>query len=212
MKRSRAVKVFVVVGILTAFAIGTGCSRPVGLPADGTVHADQPAFASGQAQAESASDATAHTDSNAETGIPFHDAQSLPVGTLLTVRLKNSISTQVPGHSGTFDAVVDEPVTVDGNVLIPSGATVSGRVESAQVLKTKQSRNFVRLTLDSMDFAGHDFPIQTSSLFAQGKATSVDPFTDQASTPVIHLERGRRLTFRLMEPVYVAKQQPPTLQ
>jgi len=69
---------------------------------------------------------------NSETGIPFHDPANLPAGTLLTVRLKNSISAENPGANGIFEAVVDDPVVIEGNRLVPRGATVVGRVESAR--------------------------------------------------------------------------------
>jgi hypothetical protein len=125
---------------------------------------------------------------------------------LLTVRLRNPISTDNPGASGTFDAVVDEAVTVEGSMLIPRGATVAGRVESARASKVKHNRGYVRLTLDSIDINGHDFPVQTSSLFARGDAGKAQAPEVDAPGRGISLEKGRRLTFRLTEPAYVARQ------
>jgi hypothetical protein len=200
---------------LIFLCLAGGCSRPVGLsgndaPAqseqhpvpfhdgDGTVSADVPS---------TAVPAVRESAEKGEGGLPFRDAQSLPVGTLMTVRLRNSISTGSPEPSGSFEAVIDEPVTVDGNTLVPRGARVAGRVESARASRMKRNRNYVRLTLDTIDLAGHDFPVQTSSLFARGKANEAPPTQDESMPPVIHLEKGRRLTFRLTEPVYVAAQQ-----
>ena len=57
-----------------------------------------------------------------ETSLPFHDSNSLPAGTLLTVRLKNPISAEIPDANLAFEAVVDEPVAVEGNQLVPRGA------------------------------------------------------------------------------------------
>ena len=200
---------------LVFLCLAGGCSRPVGLSGndapeqsdqhpvpfhdgDGTVSSDLPS---------TVSSATPENSAKAETGLPFRDAQSLPIGTLMTVRLRNSISTDSPGPSGSFEAVIDEPVTVDGNTLVPRGARVAGRVESARASRMKRNRNYVRLTLDTIDLAGHDFPVQTSSLFARGRANEPPPTQDESMPPVIHLEKGRRLTFRLTEPVYVAAQQ-----
>src|SRR5579863_2944027 len=67
---------------------------------------------------------------NGEAGLPFRDDQSLPAGTLLTVRLKSPIAADDPDARGTFEAVVDEPLVIDGNTLIPRGATAAGRVEA----------------------------------------------------------------------------------
>ncbi|HET6180223.1 MAG TPA: hypothetical protein VFE61_25100 [Candidatus Sulfotelmatobacter sp.] len=82
------------------------------------------------------------------------------------------------------------------------GANVAGRVEAARVSKVKGNRAYLRLTLNSIDVAGKDLPVQTSSLFARGTAPDGD-----VSARVITLEKGRRLTFRLAEPVFVANQE-----
>lgn len=135
--------------------------------------------------------------------LPFQNPRSLPAGTLLTVRTKNSISAENPGTNGTFEAMVDQPVIIDGNQLVPLGATVLGRVESARASNLKRNRGYVRLTLESIQLAGSDVPVQTSSLFVRGRAG----LTQTSESPVVRLERGRRLVFRLTEPVDVATAQ-----
>ena len=141
-----------------ASLIEAGCSRPVGL------HGDDSTAQSGQRQApfqdgtgtSSAKPTLTPVEEHSaipENFLPFRDDQNLPAGTLLTVRLKDPISAENPGATGTFEAVVDEPLLVDGNTLIPRGASVAGRVESARAFKAK-SRGYVRLVLDSIDIAG----------------------------------------------------------
>jgi hypothetical protein len=180
------------------------CSRPDGLRPDegaGTAAQHQVPFHDGDGSAPgnpSASSAGQDKGIQPETDLPFRDPQSLPAGTLLTVRLKSSVSADDPAASGTFEAVVDEPVAIEGNTVVPRGASVAGRVESARASKVKRS-GYVRLTLDSLDIAGNDLHLQTSSLLARGNAPGSD-----AALEVITLEKGRRLTFRLTEPVYVA--------
>ena len=151
-----------------------------------------------------------------DAGLPFHNSQNLPAGTLLTVRLKHPISTESPGNDGTFEAIVDEPVVVEGNRLVPRGATVSGRVESTRSSNLKRNLGYVRLALDSIHLSGGILPIQTSSLFVRGN--SGDAAVPQRGVPpsdipqnnaptLIHVEKGRRLTFRLTEPAYVSASQ-----
>jgi len=101
--------------------------------------------------------------------------------------------------------MVDQPVIIDGNQLVPLGAMVSGRVESARASNLKRNRGYVRLTLESIQLAGSHVPMQTSSLFVRGRAGP----TQASESPVVRLERGRRLTFRLTEPVFVAAAQSP---
>lgn len=152
-------------------------------------------------------------DAKPETDLPFHDPlhdpQNLPAGTLLTVRLSNPISAEHPDATATFEAVVDQPILWEGNPLVPVGAAVSGRVESARASNLKRNRGYLRLTLASIHLAGVDVPLQTSSLFVGGNAGQTQAPQSQvrdgeASATVLRLERGRRLVFRLTQPVYVA--------
>ena len=173
---------------LVVLALGAGCSRPVELPQeDAGVQAEQHQAVGRKAEAE----------------LPFRESQNLPAGTLLTVRLTDPINADRVAASGTFVAIVDEPLSVDGNTLIPRGASVAGRVESARASEVKHNIGFVRLTLDSIDLSGRALAVQTSSLFARGNVTAADAARD-SSPAVIRIQKGRRLTFRLTEPVSLA--------
>lgn len=183
----------------------TGCSRPGSNQgtADGGQH-QVPFREGGQGETAGLSptvSAAAEKGSYAEAGVPFRDPQNLPAGTLLTVRLKDPISSDSSGASSAFAAVVDEPVVIEGETLVPRGASVTGRVESARPSTVKRNQGYVRLSLDVVDIAGRDLPIRTSSLFARGRMG--EPQARSASG-VVDLEQGRRLTFRLTEPVDVA--------
>ncbi len=199
--------------LLVTLLWATGCVRPVGLQGnDAAAHADPPtvpfqngAAATRPSQTMESLDNAANSDSE----LPFHDSLSLPAGTLLTVRLKNPISTEDPNANLEFEAVLDEPVIIEGNKLVPSGVTVSGRVESTRASSLKRNRVYARLALDSIHLVGATLPVQTASLFVKGNASDalIPPGSGprgDASTGVIRIEKGRRLTFRLSEPVYVA--------
>jgi hypothetical protein len=85
---------------------------------------------------------------------------------------------------------------VEGNTLIPRDAVVSGRVESARTSKIRPDRGYVRLSLDSVQVDGLAVPVETASLFARHLPAS------DADSATIRLEKGRRLTFRLKEPIF----------
>ena len=206
--------------MLLALLWTAGCARPTGPQSDdGALHGDQhpvPFHGQGPTAAPSDSPALQENGKNPETGLPFHESQNLPAGTLLTVRLKTPVAAENPGANGTFEAVIDEPVVIEGNKLVPRGATVAGRVESARVSSVKRDHGYVRLALDSIHMGDVSLPIQTSSLFVRGNAgeaktasAAVVPVDapSQASAVVIRLEKGRRLTFRLTESAYVAASQ-----
>lgn len=184
---------------LLCLLISAACSNPDGLNSDRGTQASQPQVpfrGSNPAGSTPPDAATAVPPSGSTTNLPFRDSDNLPAGTLLTVRLKTPISANDPGDD-TFTAEIDEPVVMEGNVFLPRGTSVTGRVEFSQSPEGKGNRGYFRLTLNAIELAGTPLPVQTSKLFARGH------------TPegVSALEKGHRLTFRLAEPVYLAKQQ-----
>lgn len=192
-------------GALALVLLGCACSRSVAVP-DGNLAAQPDPHATPfhqEGKADNSGDEVTIAGGKvaARTNrLPFHDRESLPAGTLISVRLKAPISVEDPQASNPFEAVVVEPVVVEGNTLIPGGTPVSGRVESARTSKLKRNRGYVRLALASVHMAGIDVPVQTASLFARQSPLSDD------SSPVIRLEKGRMLTFSLAEPMYLATQ------
>jgi hypothetical protein len=183
-------------------------------------------------------------DSPNQSGdVPFRDSESWPAGTLITVRLSNPVFSDSATENGTisgrtaagnFEAVVDEPVMIEGVTVVPRGTSATGRIESFQssleqhsrlgsekslgpeklssstekisnekLAGVRDKRGYVRLTLDSVDVGGRSLSIRTSSLFAR---VSSYPHPARPGSSVVSLEQGRRLTFRLSEPVYVATQ------
>ena len=98
---------------------------------------------------------------------------------------------------GSFEAVLDEPIMVAGNPLIPRDAIASGEIESAQVGDVRRDRGYVSLTLSALQLDGVSVPIQTASLYVR-QPSSVNP-----NSAAIRLEKGRRLTFRLRDQVFL---------
>lgn len=183
-----------------------GCSRPDVIPGDpNSAQTELPA-----SSLQPASDQTVPELSRAGVHWPGRrrpatgndlrgNLQYLPAGTLLTVRLKTSVYASSSPSEVSFGAVVEQAVVVDGNTIIPKGANVAGRVESAQTSKIKPNRGYVRLALQSVDLGDRRVPVQTASLFAHEAPLGNNPIS------VIHLEKGRRLTFRLVETVEISK-------
>jgi len=204
---------------LLALVWTAGCTRPDGPQSDdAALHTEQhpvPFHEEGTTSPQGNSVATQESGHGTVAGLPFHES-NLPAGTLITVRLKNPVAAMNPGGNGTFEALIDDPVVIEGNKLIPRGAIVAGRVESARVSSVKRDHGYVRLALDSIKMGDVSLPIQTSSLFVRGNTANTQvargevapgETPSEASPVVIHLEKGRRLTFRLAEPAYVAASQ-----
>lgn len=130
-----------------------------------------------------------HSAHVVRSGSP-HD---FPAGTLVTVRLKSAAYAGMSPSDALFEAVVVEPVVVDGYTLVPVGASAAGRVESARTSNLKPNRGYVRLALQTLQLGDRRIPVQTDSLFAREAPMGASPIS------AIHLEKGRRLTFRLTD-------------
>jgi hypothetical protein len=145
-------------------------------------------------------------------GLPFRagsHSRILPSGTLLTVQLEDSLSTPNVHAGDGFIASVAASLTVDGDTLIERGTTVTGRVESAQSQTDRPGlvpgSGYFRLTLNGITIDGRQLVLQTSSLYARGQS----PSNRSSGTPSdlhsdgVHVQKGRRLTFRLTAPLTV---------
>lgn len=186
---------------------GLACSRPMTVPGESGVEQSDPHHATlqgngTQPERPDVGESAAGESEGAADTPPFHDRDSLPAGTLISVRLKNPISAADLDARNPFEAVVIEPVILGGATLIPRGTAAAGLVESARNSEVKPNRGYVRLALASFRADGLEVPIQTASLFARRS-----PLTD-ASSSLIYLEKGRELTFRLTKPVYLSSQRP----
>ena len=101
--------------------------------------------------------------------VPFHHAAAVnlqvPAGTPVEVSMQESLSSASAASGEKFDAVLDEPLVVNGQTVIPRGADVAGHVLAARHSGRLQDPGYLRLTLDSVNVNGHSLPIETSSLF-----------------------------------------------
>jgi hypothetical protein len=209
---------------LLLLALTTACSRPV--DAQGRADTSQDNSRSlpfhqedetpdSQSQPPFQDQQTEGQQSNAKT-LPFKSSPSriLPTGTLLTVRLENSLPGFTEGTDRTFAAVMDEPLVVDGRVIVPRESLVRGRVESARVPASPSDVGYFRLILESVTMDGKALPLQTSSLFARSTtrdsagSPSGDSIRDLSlanNSKAIRLKKGRRLTFRLTRPLTIGE-------
>jgi hypothetical protein len=153
--------------------------------------------------------------SNSKT-LPFKSAPAriLPTGTLLTVRLENSLPSFSEGTDRTFAAVMDEPLVMGERVVVPRESLVRGRVESARVPASPSDVGYFRLILESVTVDGKAIPLQTSSLFARStiRDSADSPSGDNirdlslaSNSKAIRLKKGRRLTFRLTRPLTIGE-------
>lgn len=173
------------------------CSRPVpNVPSGDATQSRSTPF---ETQTTNAADHEVEQPTPAQASdaeLPFENSESIPAGTLLLVSLKASLVIDSRSHQD-FKGMLDEPVLVDGNTLIPRDAAVSGLIESAHFSNTSPERDYVRLVLSAVEIDGLSVPIQTASLFARRQHSA------HTGLGKIRLEKGRRLTFRLNKPIFL---------
>ena len=210
LEKGRGVTVLAM-GIL-ALALVQACARsepagPTGIGSASTAPQNLPFHAeSGQ----TASDGSLSSTSAQPSNVPFKasaGSRVLPSGTLLTVDLSGSLSTARVHAGDRFTATVAAPLVVDGETLIPTGAPVTGRVESAQDDRSGAvpASGYFELSLSTIAVDGKTLVLQTSSLFARGNALHSRMVSSTASIPPrsdgVRVQKGRVLTFRLTAPV-----------
>lgn len=135
---------------------------------------------SGQARSAAAA------PSEEEAQLPFHHADStsdlahpspsptptpevtVPAGTELEVCMQSSLSSATASSGERFEAILQEPLVIEGEVIAPSGADVTGRVVAVRRSGRLHKPGYLRITLASLAVKGQQIPLSTSSFFVQG--------------------------------------------
>lgn len=94
---------------------------------------------------------------------------SLPVGTEMSLRLMNSLSSATAEPGDRVEATVIEPVTYLGQLVVPAGSTYEGKVELVDRAEGRTDRKarlaiaFERLVID-----GRSYPVEATLTDASG--------------------------------------------
>jgi hypothetical protein len=212
----------VTAAVLTYLAFGAACARQGGSQHTGanlSASEEAPPFQQVQNVASSEHTLAIPQDSKPATVLPFHAALPciLPSGTFLTVKLDRTLELERVHAGDTFVASVAGSILIDGRTVIDSGTQVTGRIESAQASSPRLGRStipgmnrgkgYVQLTLIALVVDGKQLPLQTASLFARGTSLQSNPSPRRIDTDlqsdIVRVQKGRRLTFRLIAPITV---------
>ena len=97
-------------------------------------------------------------------------AETLPSGSGLEVRLLRPVGSRISHPGDPIEAVVIAPVTQYGRVLVPFGATLSGRIQSVDRLGLglKRARATMEFQFDTLHLQeGSDMPIRTRLAYVE---------------------------------------------
>jgi hypothetical protein len=101
---------------------------------------------------------------------------TIPAGTQLTVRLDNPLDSERNQVGDTFHGSLSNPIVLDGETVIPSGADVVGRVADVKSAGRFAGNSVLTLELTSLSMNGRTYNLQTNQWTragnGEGKSTA----------------------------------------
>jgi hypothetical protein len=94
----------------------------------------------------------------------------IPAGTRISVRTIDGIDSTKNHVGDRFQASLEEPLTVDGNVIVDKGADVYGRLAESKTSGTFAGQSQLRLELTGLVVGGQTVPLVTGEYELLGKS------------------------------------------
>lgn len=97
-------------------------------------------------------------------------AVTIPAGTRISVRTIDAIDSSKNHVGYRFQASLEEPLWVDGKVVVPKGADVYGRLDESKETGTFAGRSQLKLQLTGIVVNGQTLPLVTGEYEVSGKS------------------------------------------
>ncbi len=95
---------------------------------------------------------------------------TIPAGTRISVRTIDSIDSTRNRVGYRFQASLEEPLWMDGNMVVPKGADVYGRLDESKETGTFTGRSELKLELTGIVVDGQTVPLVTGEYEVSGKS------------------------------------------
>jgi hypothetical protein len=95
---------------------------------------------------------------------------SIPSGTTLTIRLVDEIDSETAQPGQSFKATLDSSLSVDGDVVVPAGYDVEGRVVEVKSAGKFAGKSELVLQLDRIHVGSRAYSIQTDEYRREGSS------------------------------------------
>ena len=86
----------------------------------------------------------------------------IPAGTSISVRMLDPVDSDRNQVGDRFRATLDQPITVDGKVVVPDNADVEGRVVDLASAGHFKGKSQLALELSRISYNGHSYSINTN--------------------------------------------------
>lgn len=93
----------------------------------------------------------------------------VPAGTKLNVRLVDGIDVDASQTGQTFKAIVDDPVMMNGSIVIPRGATATLQAAKVEQSGKMKGSDKITLKMNGIAFGGNAYPVVTEYVETKGK-------------------------------------------
>jgi len=143
--------------VLLILALATACSQQLGVLSSGS---------NAQPARELPFDRTSEASGISPT--QAFASGAIPAGTPVVVLLQSPLSSANSRSGDAFQSLLDEPIVIQGQTLVPRGAVIIGRVVSARAADPPQQPGYLRITLSSIVLNGKTLEVHTSGIFAKG--------------------------------------------
>ena len=141
---------------LLALCFVIGCASKPSTPASST---DNPNASGDNAAGGTAGSKSASGKSAASKPVP--QIVTIPVGTVITVRLGETLSSKESSTGQSFSATVAEPVDVEGKTVIEKGAAARGTVVDAKSMGHFKGGALLEVRLSSVSINGKETSVDT---------------------------------------------------
>jgi hypothetical protein len=98
----------------------------------------------------------------------FRDV-AVPAGTTLPIRVTQTLDSATTQQGESFSGTVASDIVIDGLVVIPQGATVSGRVDAVQEAGHFKGNSLLTVELTSLKHRGESVALSTQPYSVAGK-------------------------------------------
>ena len=127
-------------------------------------------YAPAPSRAPAATPACAQRPLRATASAPPHQhSATIPGGTVITVRLIDSIDADVTGAGERFRASIDDPITIGGQIVIPRGADATVQVVRVEQAGKISGSDEIALKLYDIVVNGKQYELATNYAEVKGK-------------------------------------------
>lgn len=93
----------------------------------------------------------------------------MPAGTVLNVTLTQEINVDASAAGQRFKGVIDDPVTVNGAIVIPRGASATLQAVKVEQSGSMKGSDKITLKLNAVGFGGMVYELTTAYVETKGK-------------------------------------------